>query len=88
MEGSTEFRGCPKGGVVGIFYDGTCQDLNPGPPATVKEFDFDKHGSLSIPMKMPKSCLSAKENKWQLYLFEKSNPEAVKVLLGYRPISW
>lgn len=64
MEGSIDFNNCPQNGVVGIFYDGTCSDLGPGPAAIVKEFKIDEKGSLSIKMAIPKSCISAKVNKW------------------------
>lgn len=89
--GSINFSGCPAGGVVGIFYDGTCKELGPGPSAAVKEFRFDKQGKLSIQMQMPLVCLvknDKKINKWQLYIFEKQNAMMPKQLAGIKSIFW
>ena len=88
MEGSIDFNNCPQNGVVGIFYDGTCSDLGPGPTAIVKEFKIDEKGSLSIKMAIPKSCISAKVNKWQLYIFERRALMMPKELAGVRPVFW
>jgi len=89
MSAETEFRSCPKFGMVGIFYDGSCKELHPGPSAPVSEFSFDKNGSLTIPMRIPKACLAAKEkNTWQLYFFDRITPKAARVFAGKRPIAW
>ena len=87
VEGVTEFKGCFKYGMVGTIYDGTCMEFHPGKNAEVKEFSFNKDGNLSIQMKLPKSCLE-KENKWQLYFFERATQKSPRVLVGNRPISW
>jgi hypothetical protein len=71
--------------MVGTFYDGTCKELRPGKDAEVREYSSNKEGSLSIQMKLPKSCI-AKENKWQLYFFERLTPKSPRVLVGKRNI--
>lgn len=88
MNGSINFKSCPKNGVVGIFYAGSCKELNPGKYSPVKEFDFDDNGVLSIKMAIPKSCLTEKSNPWQLVFFEKSTPKAAKVMIGKRVVNW
>jgi hypothetical protein len=80
VNGSIEFQGCPSNGVVGIFYDGTCKELGPGPDAPVKEFRFDKQGALSIK--------TVSVNKWQLYIFEKQNAMMPKQLEGIKSVFW
>lgn len=90
-EGSIEFKNCPKNGVVGIFYDGTCKDLGPGPNAPVKEFNLDKNGELSIQMMIPQSCIKAfkaEKNTWKLFIFERKFPEYPRTFTGSRVISW
>lgn len=90
MGGAIEFKGCPANGIVGIFYDGQCQKLGPGPNALVKEFNFNQQGDLSIQMAIPQACVGAKPtvNKWQLYIFEKQNATAPKQLVGIKQVYW
>ena len=89
-QGSIEFKNCPANGVVDLFYDGSCEELNPGPNAVVKEFKFDGNGSLSIQMMIPKSCMEKSKtiNKWQLYIFERRALMYPKELVGIRPVFW
>ena len=87
MNSLITFKNCPSNGVVGIFYDGSCKDLNPGPTSVVREYNFDEQGTAFIKILTPQSCLKAKSNAWQLFLFERPNPKAGKVMIGKRVIS-